>query len=80
MSLVAKTEYGNTYPTTAALDPFFRAPVLGKYLEECEEEEESEKEIGRGLPKPRRIGFALKTGIKNPGRANEVTEEIIKNN
>ena len=38
MSLVAKMEDGNIYPTTAALDPFFRAPVLGKYLEECEEE------------------------------------------
>ena len=80
MSLVAKMEDGNTYPTTAALDPFFRAPVLGKYLEECEEEEESEEEIARGLPRPRRIGFALKAGIRNPGRANEVTEEIIKNN
>ena len=78
MSLVAEMEDGNTYPTTAALDPYFRAPVLGKYIDESEEEE-SEEEIGRGLQRPRRIAFSLKNGIRNPGKANEVSEELLQN-
>ena len=31
MSIIAKMEDGTYYPTTAAIDPFFRAPQLGEY-------------------------------------------------
>ena len=50
MCLVAEMKDGNVYPTTSAIDPYFRAPILGKFEDyyEFEEEEESSEEIGRG--------------------------------
>ena len=69
MSLIAKLNDGNFYPTTAAIDPYFRAPLLGKYDEGNIEikEIESEEELPRGLPKPSRRVFLMKKGMNKPG-------------
>ena len=75
MSLVAKMADNNIYPTTAALDPYFRSAVLGKYIDATDvEEDDSSEEIPRGLPKPRGI-FHLKPELRTPGLINQVTEE-----
>ena len=74
MSLVAKMADNNIYPTTAALDPYFRSAVLGKYIDANEEEDDSSEEIPRGLHRPRGL-FHLKPELRTPGLINQVTEE-----
>ena len=81
MSIVAKMEDGTYYPTTAAIDPFFRAPQLGTYEDMYDyayqgsanayqgsaRSTESEEEMPRSHQRSRRSTFELQDKITKPG-------------
>ena len=74
MSIVAKMEDGTYYPTTAAIDPFFRAPQLGTYedlyhnaYQGSAQSTESEEELPRSNRRSRRSTFELQDKITKPG-------------
>ena len=74
MSIIAKMEDGTYYPTTAAIDPFFRAPQLGTYEDMYDyayqgsaRSTESEEEMPRSNRRSRRSTYELQDKITKPG-------------
>ena len=66
MSIGAKIN-GTVYPTLNAIDPYFRAPVVGEYIDDWKSDVESDEELPRGNQKPSRKAFKMKNGLTKPG-------------
>ena len=73
MALAARLGDGHIYPTSCAVDPYFRAPMLKIEEEEVDNEE---IEMPRGLSRPQRKQFYLQPGMRCPGKINQTSREV----
>ena len=77
MNVACTLKDGRTYPTNMVIDPYYRAPVLGKYEDITPLiEEESSEELPRMLTtRSKEAMFTLREGLIKAGHVNQVSND-----